>query len=71
MNLVSDIERMALTRTDAIAFDCGAAGTFTFADLLARTDAFSGALLELGVAPGDRVTVQVDKEIDAVWLCVL
>lgn len=68
MNLVANIERVALNRMDAVAFDCGDAGTFTFADLLARSNLFAHALIVMGVTPGDRVTVQLEKEIDAVWL---
>ena len=67
-NLFDDIERVALARGDAVAFDCGAAGTYTFADLLARAAAYDGALRALGVRPGDRVTVQIEKCIEGVWL---
>jgi len=67
-NLFDDIERVALARGDAGAFDCGAPGTYTFADLLARTAAYDGALRALGVEPGDRVTVQLEKCIEGVWL---
>ena len=67
-NLFDDIERVALARGDADAFDCGAAGTYTFADLLERAAAYDGALRSLGVQPGDRVTVQIEKCVEGVWL---
>src|SRR5512138_828223 len=67
-NLYHDIERVALARRDATSFDCGEAGSFTFTDLLARAARFDAAIRAAGVRPGDRVTVQVEKSIDAVWL---
>jgi len=67
-NLFEHIERVALARRDASAFDCGAAGSYTFADLLDRAAAYDGALRGLGVQPGDRVTVQLEKSIEGVWL---
>jgi malonyl-CoA/methylmalonyl-CoA synthetase len=67
-NLFHQIERVASARRDAIAFDCAAAGSFTFADLLDRTARFAAAVKSLGVRPGDRVTVQLEKSIEGVWL---
>jgi malonyl-CoA/methylmalonyl-CoA synthetase len=67
-NLFDDIERVALARGDADAFDCNAAGSFTFADLLERSAAFNAALKTFGVQPGHRVTVQLEKSIEGVWL---
>ncbi len=66
-SLFRDIERVAARRRSAIAFDCSSA-TYTFADLLDRSAAYAAALTAAGVRPGDRVMVQVDKSIDAVWL---
>jgi malonyl-CoA/methylmalonyl-CoA synthetase len=68
MSLFQEIEHTARARGAAAAFDCGKDGMFTFADLLERSAAYAGALTASGVAPGDRVTVQLDKEIDSVWL---
>lgn len=66
-SLFVDIERVASTRRDAIAFDCSSA-TYTFADLLARSGEFAAALIAAGVRPGDRVTVQLEKSVEGVWL---
>jgi malonyl-CoA/methylmalonyl-CoA synthetase len=41
---------------------------FTYADMLAATARFARALIDLGVKPGDRVAVQVDKSIEALML---
>jgi len=68
MSLFQEIEQAARARGTAVAFDCGKGGTFTFADLLGRSAAFAAALTATGVETGDRVTVQLDKEIEAVWL---
>jgi malonyl-CoA/methylmalonyl-CoA synthetase len=67
-NLFSEIERVASARRAAVAFDCPDARSFTFADLLERSAAFASALTSSGVRPGDRVTVQLDKSIEGVWL---
>ena len=67
-NLFERIERVASSRRNATAFDCPGVGTFTFADLLARSGQFASALISLGVQPGDRVTVQLEKSIEGVWL---
>lgn len=67
-NLFHEIERVASARRDAIAFDCVGLACFTFADLLVRSAAFAFALTSLGVRPGDRVTVQLEKSIEGVWL---
>lgn len=40
----------------------------TYADMLARSGQFAAALQQLGVAPGDRVAVQVEKCPDALML---
>lgn len=42
--------------------------TITYADLIRRSGQFANALVELGVEPGDRVAVQVEKSAEAVLL---
>ena len=42
--------------------------TLSYSDMLARSAQFANALLALGVSPGDRIAVQVDKSIEALFL---
>ena len=42
--------------------------TYSYADALAKTERIAGALKHLGVKPGDRVAVQVDKSPEAILL---
>ncbi len=67
-NLFHEAERVASARRDAVAFDCMDGRAFTFTDLLANAAAYSAALTSLGVRAGDRVTVQLEKSIEGVWL---
>lgn len=41
---------------------------FSYADLLARSGAYAGALAGLGVKPGDRIAVQVEKSAEVIFL---
>ncbi|OBY87758.1 malonyl-CoA synthase [Pseudomonas sp. AU11447] len=43
-------------------------GDYSYADMLRSTSQFAHALVELGVQPGDRVAVQVDKSPETVML---
>ncbi|AOY88315.1 malonyl-CoA synthase [Marinobacter salinus] len=43
-------------------------GKYSYADALAQTERMAGALRDLGVTPGDRVAVQVDKSPEAILL---
>ena len=67
-NLFHEVERVASARRDAVAFDCMDGRAFTFTKLLANAAAYSAALASLGVRAGDRVTVQLEKSIEGVWL---
>jgi len=83
-NLFTSIESVAIQRGTALAFDCGEPpGTdpsanpdvipdiksrFSYAEVLSRSAQFAAALDAAGVGVGDRVTVQLDKHIDVVWL---
>ncbi|AWN36091.1 malonate--CoA ligase [Methylobacterium radiodurans] len=42
--------------------------TYSYADLVARSGAYAAALQGLGVQPGDRVAVQVEKSAEVVFL---
>ncbi|MDH3579329.1 MAG: malonyl-CoA synthase [Hyphomicrobiales bacterium] len=46
----------------------GSGRVVTYADLLASTARFANALVALGVVPGERVAVQVDKSVEALML---
>ena len=46
----------------------GSGRVITYADLLASTARFANALAALGVVPGERVAVQVDKSVEALML---
>lgn len=46
----------------------GDGSTVTYGDMLAMSARFAGLLVQLGVAPGDRVAVQVDKSAEALIL---
>ena len=67
-NLFHEVERVASAQRDDVAFDCIDGRAFTFANLLANAAAYSAALTSLGVRTGDRVTVQLEKSIEGVWL---
>jgi len=67
-NLFDEVERVASARRGAVAFDCMDGRVFTFTNLLANVGAYSAALTACGVRPGDRVTVQLEKCIEGVWL---
>ena len=43
-------------------------GRFTYADVEARSAAYANVLVQLGVAPGDRVAVQAEKSIEMLML---
>lgn len=41
---------------------------FTYADMLARSAQYANVLTDIGISPGDRVAVQVEKSLDALML---
>ncbi len=67
-NLFQEVARVASAKRGSVAFDCMDGRSFTFTELLANAAAYSAALRSSGVRPGDRVTVQLDKCIEGVWL---
>ena len=47
---------------------CSDGSIITYGDMLARSAQFANVLVDLGLEPGDRVAVQVEKSIDALFL---
>lgn len=70
-NLFALIEARAVPGATCIETEAGA--RWTYADLLALTGRYANALAASGVAPGDRVAVQVEKSPEAycLYLAVL
>ena len=67
MNLIARFETVFAARADqdVIITD---ERTWTYADLAVEVRRYAGALAEVGVAPGDRVVVQVEKSVANVAL---
>ncbi|MEM6972773.1 MAG: malonyl-CoA synthase [Pseudomonadota bacterium] len=64
-------EALGLTRTDRaerIFAEIADGRRYTYGEVDAVSNRFAAALLAMGVAPGDRVAVQVDKSIEALML---
>ncbi|MBO3277887.1 malonate--CoA ligase [Pseudomonas schmalbachii] len=59
-HLPSDLQKPFIRTPDG--------GGYSYADMLRSTAQFAHALVELGVQPGDRVAVQVDKSPEAIML---
>jgi len=66
-NLAHLIEQSLVKHAAVPAFESGRQ-RYSRGELLAETDRIAGALVEAGVEPGDRVTVQVEKSTAAVAL---
>ncbi|MDZ4067550.1 MAG: AMP-binding protein, partial [Tabrizicola sp.] len=63
-----DILSRSITDAAATAIETPAGDRITYADLVARTGQMANALIGLGVRPGDRVAVQVEKSPEAIIL---
>ena len=63
-------ERFARSITDPrkIAIETLTGDQFSYADVLSWSARLAGALVDLGVRPGDRVAVQVEKSVPALML---
>lgn len=66
-NLFDILERGIADRT-ATAIETPAGARISYGDLVARTGRMANALVTLGVGPGDRVAVQVEKSVEAIIL---
>ncbi|WP_431299798.1 malonate--CoA ligase [Tabrizicola sp. BL-A-41-H6] len=63
-----DILSRSITDAAATAIETLAGDRITYADLVVRTGQMANALVGLGVKPGDRVAVQVEKSVEAIIL---
>ncbi|HEY1944924.1 MAG TPA: malonyl-CoA synthase [Roseiarcus sp.] len=57
-------------RLDKLAFDAPDGASLTYGELFARAGQAANAFAELGVEPGDRVAVQIDKSPDMIVLAL-
>jgi malonyl-CoA/methylmalonyl-CoA synthetase len=64
------VERAALAGPNRVFLKTLEGQRYTYAKLREQSGRFAAALIELGVEPGDRVAVQVDKSAEAVLLYV-
>jgi malonyl-CoA/methylmalonyl-CoA synthetase len=60
--------RARIASPEALFARIGADRVMTYADMVASSARYAGALVALGVKPGDRVAVQVEKSIEALML---
>ncbi|TDB04276.1 malonate--CoA ligase [Halomonas marinisediminis] len=67
-NLFETFARRMHERGDADFITTREGRDYSYADALAMSARLAGALIELGVTPGDRVAVQVDKSPEAILL---
>mgnify|MGYP005990930249 CR=1 FL=1 len=67
-NLFATLARRMQQRGDAAFIETREGRGYTYAQALAATTHLAGALTELGVTPGDRVAVQVDKSPETILL---
>ncbi|MDC8758115.1 AMP-binding protein [Janthinobacterium fluminis] len=62
-NLFATFERIALAAGDAAFLDTDTGPGLSYAQMLALTARYANTLERLGVRPGDRLAVQVDKSV--------
>ncbi|HLH48460.1 MAG TPA: malonyl-CoA synthase [Roseiarcus sp.] len=67
---VYDLIRSRAPRLDKIAMDCADGLSLTYGELYDRVGQTANALIALGVQPGDRVAVQIDKSPDMIVLAL-
>jgi malonyl-CoA/methylmalonyl-CoA synthetase len=63
-----DILARGITDPTKTAIETARGECLSYAKLVARTGHFANALLALGVEPGDRVAVQIEKSVEAIVL---
>ena len=67
-HLASCLRQSSLGRDDAIFAHLENGSTLTYGDLFKGAEKYGQCLIELGVNPGDRVAVQVEKSIEVIKL---
>jgi malonyl-CoA/methylmalonyl-CoA synthetase len=65
-----DLIRSRAPRLDKMAMDCADETSLTYGELFERAGQAANALDALGVLPGDRVAVQIDKSPDMIVLAL-
>ncbi|SMG41001.1 MULTISPECIES: malonate--CoA ligase [unclassified Paracoccus (in: a-proteobacteria)] len=63
-----DLFAAGIRDPEAVAIEIPAGENIRYRDLIARSGHMANALVELGVQPGDRVAVQVEKSVQAIIL---
>ncbi len=67
-NNLFSVFRSHIKAPDAPFIHLPQGGVITYADMVARSGQYANALISLGISPGDRLAVQVDKSIEALFL---
>lgn len=67
-NHLFDAIRNRLPAPGKVFIEAGTRPAVTYGEVIARSAALAHALVMLGVIPGDRVAVQVEKSVDAIML---
>lgn len=69
-HLVAALRASSIGREDALFARSGAGETLSYGAFFAGAEKMAAALAALGVQPGDRVAVQIDKSLEALQLYV-
>ena len=67
-NLYSLLEKRFLAASEAVAFRPVPGEPLSYAGLMSEVARYANALVAEGVGPGDRITVQIEKSLDNVFL---
>ena len=67
-NHLFDAIRRSIAKNDAIFIETAQGNRWTYGDMIEWSGRLAGAIDTLGVRPGDRVAVQVEKSAEALML---